>query len=61
MNTGTFFQIVAELGLPIVATIGMGMFVLIIMKYILGGILATAQLQDNIITQLDERVKSMNP
>ena len=28
MNTGTFFQIVAELGLPIVATIGMGMFVL---------------------------------
>ena len=33
-----FFKLVAELGLPIAATAGMGVFIVFIIKYILNGI-----------------------
>jgi|TARA_B100000073_G_scaffold14548_2_gene11901 uncharacterized membrane protein YqgA involved in biofilm formation len=55
-----FWSLVTELGLPIVAAIGMGAFVMIIIKYILGGIVNSIKFIENVITQLDNRVKTMN-
>jgi len=43
-----------------VATIGMGAFVMIIIKYILGGIVNSIKFIESVITQLDNRVKTMN-
>ena len=56
----TFWKLVAELGLPIVATIGMGAFLMIIIKYILGSVVSSITFIQNVITQLDNRVKTMN-
>ena len=56
----TFWKLVAELGLPIVATIGMGAFIMIIIKYILGSVASSITFIQNVITQLDNRVKTMN-
>ena len=56
----SFWSLVAELGLPIAATIGMGAFVMVIIKYILGGIVSKIAFIENVITQLDNRVKTMN-
>ncbi len=56
----TFWKLVAELGLPIVATIGMGAFIMIIIKYILGSVMSSINFIQNVITQLDNRVKTMN-
>ena len=38
----------------------MGAFVMIIIKYILGGIVNSIKFIENVITQLDNRVKTMN-
>ena len=51
---------VAELGLPIVGTIGLGAFIVIIIKYILSSVVGSITFMDNVITQLDNRVKTMN-
>ena len=56
----TFWKLVAELGLPIVATIGMGFFIMIIIKYILSSVVSSITFIQNVITQLDNRVKTMN-
>jgi|TARA_S200000501_G_scaffold372719_1_gene418391 predicted PurR-regulated permease PerM len=56
----TFWKLVAELGLPIVATIGMGAFIMIIIKYILSSVASSITFIQNVITQLDNRVKTMN-
>ena len=56
----TFWTLVAELGLPIVATIGMGFFIMIIIKYILSSVVSSINFIQNVITQLDNRVKTMN-
>ena len=55
-----FFIMVAELGLPIVGTIGLGAFIVIIIKYILSSVVGSITFMDNEITQLDNRVKTMN-
>ena len=55
-----FFIMVAELGLPIVGTIGLGAFIVIIIKYILSSVVGSISFMDNVITQLDNRVKTMN-
>ena len=55
-----FFIMVAELGLPIVGTIGLGAFIVIIIKYILRSVVGSITFMDNVITQLDNRVKTMN-
>ena len=55
-----FFKLVAELGLPIAATVGMGVFILFIIKYILNGILGSIKFIESVIVQLDNRVKTMN-
>ena len=55
-----FFIMVAELGLPIVGTIGLGAFIVIIIKYILSSVVGSITFMDNVITELDNRVKTMN-
>ena len=55
-----FLVMVAELGLPIVGTIGLGAFIVIIIKYILSSVVGCITFMDNVITQLDNRVKTMN-
>ena len=55
-----FFQLVAELGLPIAATVGMGVFILFIIKYILNGIVNSIKFIESVISQLDNRIKTMN-
>ena len=56
----SLWKLVAELGLPIVATIGMGFFIMIIIKYILSSVVSSITFIQNVITQLDNRVKTMN-
>ena len=55
-----FWTLVAELGLPIAATIGLGAFIMIIIKYILGSVVSSIGFIESVITQLDNRVKTMN-
>ena len=55
-----FLVMVAELGLPIVGTIGLGAFIVIIIKCILSSVVGSITFMDNVITQLDNRVKTMN-
>ena len=54
------FKLVAELGLPIAASVGMGVFILFIIKYILNGIVNSIKFIESVISQLDNRVKTMN-
>ena len=56
----SFWKLVAELGLPIVSAIGLGAFIMIIIKYILGGIVGKIKFIESVISQLDNRVKTMN-
>ena len=56
----SFWKLVADLGLPIAATAGMGVFILFIIKYILNGIVGSIKFIESVITQLDNRVKTMN-
>jgi len=46
--------------LPIAATIGLGAFIMIIIKYILGSVVSSIGFIETVITQLDNRVKTMN-
>tara|TARA_E500000178_G_C16528611_1_gene533404 strand:+ start:313 stop:594 length:282 start_codon:yes stop_codon:yes gene_type:complete len=55
-----FLQLVAELGLPIAGTIGLGAFIMVIIKYILGSVVSSIKFIETVITQLDNRVKTMN-
>ena len=55
-----FLVMVTELGLPIVGTIGLGAFIVIIIKYILSSVVGSITFMDNVTTQLDNRVKTMN-
>ena len=55
-----FWTLVADLGLPIAATIGLGAFIMIIIKYILGSVVGSIKFIESVIQQLDNRVKTMN-
>ena len=55
-----FFKLVAELGLPIAASVGMGVFILFIIKYILNGIVNSIKFIESVIKQLDNRLKTIN-
>ena len=55
-----FWTLVADLGLPIAATIGLGAFIMIIIKYILGSVVGSIKFIVSVILQLDNRVKTMN-
>ena len=56
----SFWNLVAELGLPIAATVGLGAFIMIIIKYILGSVVGPIKFIESVIQQLDNRVKTMN-
>ena len=55
-----FFIILAEFGLPVAGSFAMGVFIYIILRYILGSVIGQVQTMHSIITQLDNRVKNMN-
>ena len=55
-----FFQILAEFGLPVAAALIMGLFIYLIIKYILESVVGQVKTMHAIITMLDNRVKTMN-
>jgi hypothetical protein len=55
-----FFKLVAELGFPIASACAGGYFVFLTMKFILAGVMSSVKGLSNIITALDNRVKTMN-
>ncbi len=57
---GEFFKLVAELGFPIAAALAGGYFVFLTLKLILGSVASSVKGMSNIITMLDNRVKTMN-
>ncbi len=54
------FKIVSELGFPIAAATAGGYFVYLTIKLLLAGVLNSVKGMANIITTLDNRVKTMN-
>ena len=54
------FEILTEFGLPVAAAGTMGVFIYIILKYILSGVVGQVSTLTMIISQLDNRVKTMN-
>ena len=56
----TFFTLLAEFGLPIASSAVMGIFIYIILKYILGSVIGQVGSLHAIITQLDNRIRTMN-
>ena len=51
-----FFKLVAELGLPIAGTIGLGAFIMVIIKYILGSVVSSIKFIETDIIKLDQQV-----
>ena len=51
-----FFEILIEFGLPVAAASTMGVFIYIILKYILGGVVGSVKSLHGIIMGLDNRV-----
>ena len=49
----TFVVILADFGLPIAGSFAMGVFIYIILRYILGSVIGQVQTMHAIITQLD--------
>ena len=56
----SFLKILIEFGLPVAAAIVMGIFIYIIIKYILESVVSKVKGMHGIIMALDNRVKSMN-
>ena len=56
----TFVIILADFGLPIAGSFAMGVFIYIILRYILGSVIGQVQTMHAIITQLDNRVRNIN-
>ena len=55
-----FFEILVEFGLPVAAATTMGVFIYIILKYILGGVVNSVKSLHGIIMGLDNRIQTMN-
>ena len=55
-----FWSIIADLGLPIASAIASGVFIMVIIKYILSSIVGSIDFIVNVVTQLDNRLKTMN-
>ena len=55
-----FFKLVADVGFPIAAALASGYFVFLTLKFILAGVTGGVSGMKNIITSLDNRVKTMN-
>ena len=55
-----FFEILVEFGLPVASAIIMGVFIYIILKYILESVIGQVNSIHGIIMGLDNRIKTMN-
>jgi hypothetical protein len=60
MGTQEIFLIIAEVGFPIAAAMGAGVFVYFVIKYILTSVVNQIRGLQGIIMSLDNRVKTMN-
>ena len=54
------FEILTEFGLPVAAAVTMGVFIYIILKYILDSVIGQVNSIHGIIMGLDNRIKTMN-
>ena len=55
-----FFTILVDFGLPVAAAAVMGIFIYIILKYILAGVVEQVGTITMLISALDNRIKTMN-
>ena len=55
-----FFQILVEFGLPVASATVMGIFIYMILKYILESVVGQVSSIHGIIMALDNRIKTMN-
>ena len=55
-----FFEILVEFGLPVASAVVMGIFIFIILKYILDSVVGQVKGIHGIIMALDNRIKTMN-
>jgi len=55
-----FFEIIVEFGLPVAASVVMGFFIFLIIKYILESVVGQVKGMHGIIMSLENRVKNMN-
>ena len=55
-----FFTLLKEFGLPVAASSAMGVFIYIILKYILESVIGQVNSIHGIIMGLDNRIKTMN-
>ena len=55
-----FFEILTKFGLPVAASVTMGRFIYIILKYILGGVVGSVKGLHGIIMGLENRIDTMN-
>jgi len=55
-----FFEILVEFGLPVASAVVMGIFIYIILKYILDSVVGQVSGIHGIIMALDNRIKTMN-
>jgi len=55
-----FFTILVDFGLPVAAATTMGVFIYIILKYILGGVVGSVKSLHGIIMGLENRITTMN-
>jgi|TARA_B110000914_G_C15091928_1_gene277700 hypothetical protein len=55
-----FFDILVKFGLPVAAAVVMGIFIYIILKYILESVIGQVNSMHGIIMGLDNRIKTMN-
>ena len=55
-----FFEILVEFGLPVASAVVMGIFIYMILKYILESVVGEVSGIHGIIMALDNRIKTMN-
>ena len=54
------FDILVKFGLPVAAAVTMGIFIYVILTYILAGVVGQVKSITGIIASLDNRIKTMN-
>ena len=55
-----FFEILTKFGLPVAASVTMGGFIYMILKYIVGGVVGSVKSLHGIIMGLENRIDTMN-
>ena len=55
-----FFDILVKFGLPVADAVTMGIFIYVILTYILAGVVGQVKSITGIIASLDNRIKTMN-